>query len=29
MDLLLHKKQVYRHILFNKLEYVDSGIQVW
>ncbi|ORX42045.1 hypothetical protein BCR36DRAFT_338193, partial [Piromyces finnis] len=27
MDLLLHKKQVYRHLLFNKLEYVDSGIQ--
>jgi len=27
MDLLLHKKQVYRHLLFNKLEYVDSGMQ--
>jgi len=28
MDLLLHKKQVYRHLLFNKLDYIDSGIQV-
>jgi len=27
MDLLLHKKQVYRHLLFNKLDYIDSGIQ--
>ncbi|ORX84679.1 hypothetical protein BCR32DRAFT_266192 [Anaeromyces robustus] len=27
MDLLLHKKQVYRHILFNQLDYVDSGVQ--
>ncbi|KAG4088355.1 Arv1 protein [Neocallimastix lanati (nom. inval.)] len=27
MDLLLHKKQVYRHLLFNRLDYIDSGIQ--
>ena len=26
IDLLLHKPQVYRHLLFNRLEYLDKGI---
>ncbi len=26
IDMLLHKPQVYRHILFNRLEYVEFGV---
>ncbi|KAI3633942.1 hypothetical protein MIR68_007546 [Amoeboaphelidium protococcarum] len=26
IDLLLHKKNVYRHILFNRLQYVEHGL---
>ena len=26
--MLLHKPQVYRHLLFNRLEYRDHGIDV-
>jgi hypothetical protein len=28
IDLLLHKPQVYRHLLFNRLEYYESGYHV-
>uniref|UniRef100_U9U2L1 Protein ARV n=1 Tax=Rhizophagus irregularis (strain DAOM 181602 / DAOM 197198 / MUCL 43194) TaxID=747089 RepID=U9U2L1_RHIID len=28
IDMLLHKPQVYRHLLFNRLEYRDHGIDV-
>ncbi|PHJ25514.1 hypothetical protein CSUI_000631 [Cystoisospora suis] len=26
IDLLLHKKQAYRHVLFNRLPYADTGV---
>ncbi|KAJ9071823.1 sterol homeostasis protein [Entomophthora muscae] len=26
IDLLLHKPQVYRHILFNRIQYYDTGL---
>ncbi|CAG8553589.1 10451_t:CDS:2 [Diversispora eburnea] len=26
IDMLLHKPQVYRHLLFNRLEYRDYGV---
>lgn len=28
IDMLLHKPQVYRHLLFNRLDYRDRGLDV-
>jgi len=28
LDLILHRSQVYRHILFNRTEYCDNGISI-
>ena len=28
IDMILHKPQVYRHLLFNRLKYTEQGIEV-
>lgn len=29
LDMVLHKPQVYRHLLFNRLKYTEHGMEVF